>query len=73
VLLAAFEAQQWSADPVPDPFPAEAWETPEDIHGRLRMAVENLNRRQCPQVVRFHISGTLVWYDLVGRRGPRRV
>jgi hypothetical protein len=73
VLLAAFEAQQWSADPVPDPFPAEPWEEPEHVYNRLRMVVENLNRFQRPRTVRFHICGNCVWYEPVGRRSPRRL
>jgi hypothetical protein len=71
VLLAAFEARGWSADPVPDPFPKEPWEKPEDMYNRLRMVATNLNRFQTPQKVRFHINGDRVWYDLVGRRSRR--
>jgi hypothetical protein len=72
VLLAAFEARGWSAEPVPDPFPRERWEEPEDIYNRLRLVVENLNRDQRPQMVWFHITGNHVWYEPVGRRSPHR-
>ena len=70
-LLAVFEAQQWSPKPVPDPFPREGWEEPEDVYRRLRSAVENLNRTQCPQKVRFRLTNNCVWCEPISRRGRR--
>jgi hypothetical protein len=67
-LLDEFQARGWSAEPVPDPFPREGWEEPEDIRSRLRSAVENLNRDVARGTIRFHITGNYVWWEPARRR-----
>lgn len=62
-LLAAFELRGWPVEPIPDPFPPQPDDGPEDARRRLRVTVQNLNRELPAGTIRFRDNGTQVWWE----------
>lgn len=68
LVLAEFERRGWPVEPIPDPFPPEPVDGPEDARRRLRMTVENLNRELPVGTIHFRMIGTYVWWERAHRR-----
>ena len=60
VLLTAFEAMGWPADPIANPLPPLPGDSPSDRRERLRNTVKYLKRELPPATIRFWTDGDRV-------------